>query len=879
MPPRARAQAVDEGQTPRATPKQPSSTEKIENFKDTSASGAPIRLSPLAPAPAPARVFERPRIGLALGGGGALGLTEVGVLQWFEEHHVPVDVIAGTSMGCMVGALYSSGRSPQELTHTMNDTVFTSVFSFSSAYTSRSFRRREDSRELPNGLTVGLKHHLSLRNALLTDEGLNAFLSREFLRFNDQVEFNNLPIPVRCVATDLNAADAATFARGSLADAVRASVSIPGVFPPFALNGHEFVDGGVVENLPTPTVKAMGADVVLAVSMPLQPVAAGDLDSLFGVLGRAAAVAIDVSEVQLRKQADVVMIPNVDGYTTSDFLKTTELARRGYEVAEAHKAELLKYAISDADWAAYLAHRQALLPGAPAPVLRIRVHAPTHSVTTDVERLFAPLVNQPVNTRKIEALLDQVRADGRYEVNYTVGYESEQRFDRQQTGQAPTPEGTIAVPVATSTSQLAANVASGAQPVAPAAADRLEKQTAQSGSANAQRTPAQGQQPESVVDKPGARGLANTQAVTSQSLADVARRPVILVTVKDKPTGPPYLVVGANLQAQSAGITDATVEGILLDQDLGGYGSELRTRVRAGYLTDLASEYYRPLVQRPYGAFFVAPRGEFLREPFPIFNNTLDAGTGIRLSTRQFQSFSTGADLGLTDQHLQELRVGFDFSHVDWTTQIGSDGLPDVHGTASRARLRYAYDTQDRALVPQFGLHLTTEFAYLFHAIDSPNTPQLSGAAVYAHRFALRPENLKPDPKHPLKKGGELFVLSGEGGTMFGRDVAQPFRYTLGGPLRLSASTLNQYRGTEYFLVEPALLKRIAELPQPLGQSFYIGGSYEFARIFAPDAATLTRQDVFFGVIAETPLGVITIGPALGTNQERKVIFTLGRLF
>lgn len=114
---------------------------------------------------------------------------------------------------------------------------------------------------------------------------------------------------------------------------------------------------------------------------------------------------------------------------------------------------------------------------------------------------------------------------------------------------------------------------------------------------------------------------------------------------------------------------------------------------------------------------------------------------------------------------------------------------------------------------------------------------------------------------------------------MFHRDVAEPFRYTLGGPLRLSASAIDEYRGTDYFLLEPALLRRIAQLPQPLGQNIYLGVGFEYGHVEAPGRAAINRQDVFFGIVAETPLGVVTLAPAIGSNGERKFIFTLGKLF
>jgi NTE family protein len=823
-------------------------------------------LDPLAPAPAPAKVFARPRIGLAMGGGGALGLSESGTLQWFEENHIPVDVIAGTSMGCMISALYSTGQTPAELMNVMNDQVFARVFSFSNSYTSRSFRRREDSRELPNGVTVGLKHGVSFRNAVLTDEGLNAFLDRQFLRYNDRVEFNALPIPLRCVSTDLNTAESVVFARGSIPDAVRASVSLPAVYQPFLMNGHEYVDGGVLQNLPTPTLEEMKPDVVLAISLPLEPVEPGGLSSLLGVLGRSFSVAIEGAERKQRKLADVVIMPDLKGFTTTDYLKTKELAKRGYAATEAHRAELLKYALNDADWAAYIAHREGLRRGPAGPVLRVRVVAPSESATLAVQKLFAPLVNQPVDTRRIEAILSDVRADGRYEADYTVGYETAADFAAQQVGKKAVGKGAVDAQVATRVG--------------------LDNATPQPGPESRQAL-----READISAHPGAAGMARTRTLSNTSLEDVSRRPVILVTVTDKSTGPPFVVVGTNVEAQTAGRSAATVEAILLDQDLGGYGSELRTHIKLGYLTDLNTEYFHPFnaVQSYNRRFFIAPRAGLLRQPFPIY-----VGQRVR-ADRQLQELGGGVDAGVTNSKTQELRVGAEYERIHWTSQIGTDGLPSYFGNMNRARLQYQLDNQDGALVPQFGVNVVAEAAYLFDTVGSPNTPQLSLKASYAHRFHFfeegRAERLEDGKEEPRRRndqnpqrGREVFILGGEGGTMFGRDVAQPFRYTLGGPVRLAASALDQYRGTDYGLVQPALLFRIAELPQPLGQSIYVGGGLEYGFIRAPAAngirpPSIQREDGFFGLVAETPLGVISAGPAIGSNGDRKFIFTLGRLF
>jgi NTE family protein len=695
-----------------------------------------------------------------MGGGAALALSEIGTLQWLEDHRIPVDVIAGTSMGSILAALYSTGKSPEEMEHVLNPEEVGRVFRISADYGSRSFRRREDSRDVPNAVGMGLKHGVSLRNSLLTDTGLNELLDKEFIRYNDQTDFNNLPIPFRCQATDLNAAKTVTFARGSLQDAVRASASLPGVFRPFEMNGHEFVDGAILENLPTADVKAMRADVIIAVSLPLSPVGKGDLDSILGVLQRAFAVGIENNEARDRKLANVVIMPDVTGFNANSYGQPGQLAERGYAAAEAHKDELLKYALSPEQWEAYLARRHAKERPPVGTVLQVKVKAPNKAVEDAVRRRFNPLVDQPVDTSEVESLLAELRADGRYDADYTVGYAS--------------------------------------------ASDT---------------------------------------------------RPILLVTVSDKKTGPPFLDVGFNIAAQTGGVTRATIQSILLYQDLGGYGSELRGNIDLGFQTRLQGEYYRKL--SPWSGLFVAPRANLTRQPYYIYSGN------TRLAERQSQFGGLGLDAGWSDGRTHELRVGWDFQNVQWHVTTGADNLPNYEGDSQKVRVHYVFDSQDRALVPRYGVRLTTSLGYLYDTPGSETAPQLFTQFNFAHSLSRND-----------------FVLGKvEGGTMFNRNVAQPFRYTMGGPLRLSAEAIDKLRGTDYFLVTPGYLRRIATLPAPLGQSIFVGATVEAGQMRSPDGPTLTRADLYFGLVAETPLGVITLAPAIGTNGQRKLVFTIGRFF
>lgn len=727
---------------------------------ENSASTQRLRLGPLAPSTAPTGLPKnRPVIGVAMGGGAALAMSEIGVLAWMEQHHVPVDVIAGTSMGSILGALYSTGKTPDQMTQIMTEDSVNSVFRIGAQYSTRNFRRREDSRDVPGAITVGLKHGASLRNSLLTDSGLNELLDREFLSYNDQTDFNDLPIPFRCQATDLNDARTVTFSRGSLQDAVRASASIPGIFRPFAMDGHEYVDGAILANLPTEDVRAMKADVVIAISLPLSPVGKGDLNSIIGVLQRAFAVGIEANEERERKQADILIMPDISGFTANDYLKTKQLADKGYNAAEAHKDELMKYALSDADWDAYLAARHHKERGAAGTLMMVKVKAPRKDVEYAATRIFAPIVNQPLDTDKVEKLLAEVRADGRYDADYTVGYDSKD-----------------------------------------------------------------------------------------------SSRPILLVAINDKKTGPPFLQLGANIAAQTGGVTRATFNSIITYQDIGGYGSELRGKLDFGFLTNVEAEYYKRI---GWQGFFAAPRANITRQPFYIYSGK------TRLSERQLQSGGAAFDVGFSDKHNYELRAGYIFQQVDWTTTIGNDFMPDYHGSTQTARVRFIYDSQDRALVPQYGIRSTTTLSYLFDTPGSPTAPKLTSQVEMAHTFAK---------KH-------IVLLNAEGGTMLNRNVAEPFRFTLGGPLRLAASAIDELRGTDYFLATPGYLHRIAKLPAPLGQSIYVGGTYEFGQMRRPDGPNIFRQDVYFGIVAETPFGVVTAAPAIGSDGQRKFVFTLGRLF
>jgi NTE family protein len=246
---------------------------------------APARSGTQNPEPGPKIQpgTSRPKIGVALEGGGALGLAHIGVLQWFEDHHIPIDYLAGTSMGGLVGGLYATGRSPEELKEIVAAQNWDIIIGADIPYQDLSYRRKEDLRYIQNSLKLGLKHGLSTPSGLNSGAEISLLIDRETVSYPNLDSFDHLPIPFRCVATDLVSGKEVVFSSGSLQQALRATMSIPGVFSPVRDGDKIYVDGGLVGNLPTEVVKKMGADIVIAIHLEVAPADPQKIQSLFSV--------------------------------------------------------------------------------------------------------------------------------------------------------------------------------------------------------------------------------------------------------------------------------------------------------------------------------------------------------------------------------------------------------------------------------------------------------------------------------------------------------------------------------------------------------------------------------------------------------------------
>lgn len=352
---------------------------------------------------------KRPRIGLCLAGGGARGGAHIGVLQVLEELRVPVDCIAGTSIGSIVGGLYAAGMSPAEMDSVLGSIDWHALFDDSPPRQLINFRRKEEDRlpyfkfelglgrngvKLPAGLVAGSKLIFLLRELTLPAAGID--------------DFDELPIPFRAVAASLDDGSEVVIGHGSLADAMRASMAIPGAFNPHVIDGRTLVDGGLLRNVPYDVVKSMGADIVIVV----------DVGKPLSELGQDLTVAnvlmqtLEVSVVANSRESlaavtdrDLVLVPDLPGIGVESFDRITEASVRGEEMARPHSEWLRRLSLSEAEYEVWRAGVRAAYDRGEVLVGDVRVDSPSR---IDSRRVAMQVQTQPGTQLDMRVLAEDV---------------------------------------------------------------------------------------------------------------------------------------------------------------------------------------------------------------------------------------------------------------------------------------------------------------------------------------------------------------------------------------------------------------------------------------------------------------------------------------
>lgn len=377
---------------------------------------------------APASPTPRPLVGVALGGGSARGMAHAGVLLWLEEHRIPVDRIAGNSTGAMMGAAYATGMSAEEIKTLLRTADWDTILRADIPYAQKSYRRKEDDRDHSVRIEAGLSHGFRLQSGLNPGHHLGLMISRILLPYSGVAMFDDLPIPFRCVATDLEKGESVVFDRGPIAPAVRASMSLPGTYDPVRLDGRLFADGGVLNNVPVDVARDMGAEVVIAVRVGPKPEEEVP-ETIAGVANRAITVMMQTMERPRLRRASVVIVPDLEGLTASDFRRSDEFAARGYQAAEAQKEKLLPYALDEAAWAEYRAALEARKTARPDRISFVEVNGAQDGAGTQIASQLSRHIGRPADPKALEADLSRIVGLGRYasatygrrEIDDTVG--------------------------------------------------------------------------------------------------------------------------------------------------------------------------------------------------------------------------------------------------------------------------------------------------------------------------------------------------------------------------------------------------------------------------------------------------------------------------
>ncbi len=688
--------------------------------------------------------------------------------KWFEEHRIPgSDLVAGSSMGGLIGGAFATGMDAAELEHLLETLNWDEMFG-SSDYGFKNIRRKADGRDYPSRLEFGLKHGITPPAALNNGEQVDLLVGRIAAPYYAAATFDELPTPFRAVAVDLRTATPVILDRGPLDRAMRATMSLPLIFPPVELGGHVLVDGGLMDNVPADIAKAMGADIVIAINV-------GDLSdlkkidySLVGLAGETLDAMMRANTKAGMKAADIVIDVPLENFGSLDWRRTPEIIAAGYQAAEASKGT------------------------------RCRRSRSAKQNTTAGRRYETPAAGPPCRFRS-----------------------SRESKDSSKT-------------------------------TAPASRNCSRRSSANRSTSG------------SCSGTSIRSGLDRYESITWRIVTDDAGGGGLLVSARPKTTGPPFLMLGLNLENVTSEEFRLSLAGQYLAYDVVGSGSELRIYGRAGSNPSVGFELYRPIGSTP---LFLAPYADAQKETLDIISdNQILARYATSLSR---VGFNVGVNLGT----FSDLRVGGYIGRLTADVQIGDPSLPTLSGTENEVDAVWRYDTQDSPVMPSRGTNAYTTLRHVLKApeisapteMESPDNhlTQLSGEAT---KF------------WPLRRVDRLFVLGGFG-TSFSNHVLLIDAYPLGQPFHLGAYSNGEVSGANYFVLTGGYFKQISRLPDFIGGPVYLGGWLENGDAFDYWSDAKWRTQASVGLVMDTLIGPVAVGASAGFDGRWRTYVSVGRVF
>ncbi len=368
--------------------------------------------------PAAAGTPSRPRVALVLSGGSAFGMAHVGVIKVLEEAGIPIDMVMGTSMGSIVSGLYAAGYSPEQMKNIVTNIDWNAVFMDRKA---SADDRYEFQKRTGYAGRVGFgADGLAIGEGLFEGQNVLALFTQLTLHNLTIRNFDDLPVPYRAVAADIWSGDKIVFSKGSLAEAMRSSMSIPGVFKPYVLDGRHIVDGGIVDNLPTDIAKELGADIIIAVeSRGSEPKGPESLNNALAITGQTAGLFIQQNMKPSRKLADILIVPDLSAYTTASYGEAAGIIAQGEAGARAMLPQLK--AIADRIAASRPLISPEKQPNRAAfhdllPFSSLKIEGGTAQDKELARAAFSGLVGATPTREAVRAAIDAVYGSGRFDL-------------------------------------------------------------------------------------------------------------------------------------------------------------------------------------------------------------------------------------------------------------------------------------------------------------------------------------------------------------------------------------------------------------------------------------------------------------------------------
>jgi NTE family protein len=367
---------------------------------------------------APRQTGARPRIGLVLSGGGARGAAHIGVLKVLEEYHVPIDAIAGTSMGAVVGGLYASGLDAADVERVMQSVDWQDAFRDRPPRSDLNFRRKLEDQNFLVKLPLGLKgRKFRLPRGLVQGQKLTQTLRALTLPVAQIQSFDDLAIPFRAIATDIVTGDRVVMDHGDLTTAMRASLSAPGVFAPVETDGRMLVDGGLSSNLPIDVARSMGVDILIVVDCGFPLLERGKLDSVATVSNQMLAILIRHNTTEQRKyltSKDVVIDPALGDFSSLDFGEHDKAMRIGEEAARGQMQRLQALSIPAEEYERLFVARSVVRKDLPK-IGFLRVEPGSERYAGAIESLFADQVGKVADGERLSKRVAELYGQGNLE--------------------------------------------------------------------------------------------------------------------------------------------------------------------------------------------------------------------------------------------------------------------------------------------------------------------------------------------------------------------------------------------------------------------------------------------------------------------------------